>query len=164
MWDLEETRGLMGSDDVDAANGRTGDGGVDMSEQGGAGLSRRESHDDDASWRGSGSDTASWRGSGSALLSHVELSSSLWWALLASGPQAIDAGDGRSDGRLVKAAAAAIDRAIDDNLAVFGVDNDNERERERENENENENEKEEENKVHNTVQVHCRERARFGRR
>ena len=92
VWDLEEKRGLIGSDDSedgDAADNshRTGGGGgrrsrggsVELSERGDGGfgdLSRRESHEDDASWRGSGSDTASWRGSGSALLSHVALSSS----------------------------------------------------------------------------------------
>eukprot|EP00903_Cladosiphon_okamuranus_P006938 g6752.t1 len=82
VWDLEETRGLIGSDDSDdsdnrdAANGGAGGVSVDMSDNGGAGGSRREGHDEDASWRGSGSDTASWRGSGSALLSHVALSSS----------------------------------------------------------------------------------------
>eukprot|EP00752_Nemacystus_decipiens_P006953 g6240.t1 len=93
VWDLEEKRALVGSDDSedgDAADesrrpgGRRSRGGsvcVEMPERGGGvgmGLefSARESHEDDASWRGSGSDTASWRGSGSALLSHVALSSS----------------------------------------------------------------------------------------
>lgn len=77
VWDLEESRGLVGSSDS-SEGGNDDSGGIEMAgraTEAGAGA-RRDSHEDDASWMGSGSDTASWRGSGSALLSHLGLSSS----------------------------------------------------------------------------------------